>query len=1350
MEDLSFDFLPKNVDSDPSLDPLKYDAPNPVNIEAPKNYENTSSTVQQEPVKEDSFSSMLKSTVDNAFADANEKQKQLPQKEYRTQFTNPNVNNQFAAQKIYNPQGFNPKDFVGNIQRYANAETMSTAAGKGFSDLWYKFKDAFGQYYGSYVDIGKSIAHMDYSYMKPSEDDMITRYYNDQKNEDKNFVFQSNEEENQFFNKRFVKDMIGNTGFTLGTMAGLGLELAADAVIETASFGAATPLVAGEAAIGITKATTTLGRLTKGFSVAGSKTAKEIEGLGLASQMTSTVSKSTRNAYSEMLRTMGMNLSDVVKSKSAFEAMKAVLNQVPLVGNTLRYGEKVLTGIKAGATGSELAGMTLQGFRRVMMELNASASEAGFEAVSTYGDTFNQMVQKYKLDHNGVEPNGEEMNRMRELSVTASGANYNTNMAILLITNRLQFGNLFGKFKPMTGAMRDVIDTMATDEAESLIKVTGKTGTKQYQRGFFGTYGQARQIAKDFGRKEALKQLGYQVARDTLRFEVSEGIQENLQDISAASWKNYYSNIYSKDPTDMFKELGSNTAQQFTSQGLKTFVMGAFTGRMIGIAPKLMQKGMSAIQEAPYTFGKDKTVKNPYEQHRKDFQSDLDLVNSFTYHGSTKVFNDKVFNFKAQQKADAQMTEAASKNLQYEFNNSKENALLSAVKAGRRTNSIDGLIQQMRMYGETFTNEQFKEAFGFDISDTEEGNVKMLSNKIADDLQKYNDRFDEVKRKMGPYLDPSIFKEDTLHWYTAVYHNQAREDAVELLALNAIKSDMAIERANKISQDLGEIPGIKHSSDYALRVLADPNKLTSELHTLQSEVNSLTKDIADTDDRSLKREMKERLNSKIDELELLVKWNSFWTNDPSRNSLVYTGVTTKVDDRQEMDEQPNYVDMHDLKHEDVLKVFTKIMNIKNKQGKIDTIIRTSDIRDGFDKVIDYLRLGQDSKDYLDHVDALTNPEYFKAVFIQMRNGQFRSNILNTLELKKDNLYHLMLEAKLTEEEANSVINKFYNSEAYKNIETVYLDKYSNFDRTKYVLSQYDILDQLIKTELTRLRPEELKEETKPEETPIEETPEEVKPTEPEVVIEKKKEPETSDDGSFYSDPGEVNVDLNEEGDTLEINSLPFDFEGELGIKVDEPFQTEAVTDKTSNVVDSVHETLEEKPVAHDKADELTISLNATRARLEFSKAYLKKHKVILPEEDMLLNFTELAQSAVDTYNQQNETNITLEEFAKTTNGRKILKTIRNQILNIEKQDGTIITKPEITSTTSDQLALFTVQPIENFIGVNLESLTSLNMQIEKKAYEKSQESIKFVGEDIPLKDEQVVDLLKDLGSCFKS
>jgi hypothetical protein len=1004
------------------------------------------------------------------------------------------LTDQYMYQEGFESRYFNPYDPT-NYQKFADKETWGSALGKGFDSFGYKFGNTFTDYWKGYGRMAEALFTMDWDKLRPDETTMMEQYYQDQIDMKKNFVFEQPENEDSIFSKRTMSEFVGNAGFALGTFAGLGLEIAADVAITALTGGAGAETfaitAANQAARTAARAaskTSMMGKVAnfgsdvaQGFAKFGTKSVDELRVLNKmdeAATIANATPSALRSAISENLNVFTNNLLNISKSKSFAQAAENILKGTPLLGTGIRYGERVAAAAKGGATAGQLTGLTLQGVRRVAQELNMSATEASFEAVTSYGDTLDKMVQQYKVDNDGQVPTAKEFENMRSLAMNASASNYNTNMAILLATNKLQFGTLFNKFLPAS--------MIVGESAEQILKVEAKGLTQLYKKGFTGAYGLTAQVARDFGKKEAAYQFGKAFFKDALKFEVVEGLQENLQETTASGWRDYYAGQMNGTKYTLSQAFGKGAEEQFTKQGLKTFLMGALTGSIIrlptAVATRTLDKANAAAMSRQY---KGDEANNPVKKAEKQLDDDIKTLNTLFRQAKEGKFEQKVFNFNAQMNASQEQTEAAARGNKYEFENAKDNALLSAVATAKRTHSIDALYGVIKNMGNEMTAEEFEKSFGVSLDSTKYTSPKEFSEEVARDLKKYSDTIDNVREFAKKKLaDPNRFAKGSQSQLVAGMTRQVQEDAIQLIALNAIKGEMSSKRAKEVASDILAMPQMGPSADYALRILTGFDNSFAEIGTIGAELKILRQNLAAEGlDPDIKKELQEQIKSKEEELQLINQWATYWNtrkniagktqdedNFTDDETQVFTGkkVVEKV---TEKDDQGNDVeveqDLFSLDHPEVIETFKKLMNLKNKQAGNKTELSEQVLRESFEKIYDYMRLDTDTRDYMRSVDSLMNPQNFQVALARMLDGKFKFSVVTYTEnlIRQTTSIAAMygIEVGLSLDQATEFTKKvtenLTNSESYKNLLALAVDPNLGIVNQEYAIQlQKEIQD----------------------------------------------------------------------------------------------------------------------------------------------------------------------------------------------------------------------------------------------------------------------------------------------------
>jgi hypothetical protein len=1042
----------------------------------------------------------------------------------------------FRYQDDFDPQGFNyfnPEKQKGYIEE----ETWGSALGKGFDSFATRFGNTFTDHFVSYGRIGEALINWDWDKLKYTESEMIEANFAEYKESMKNYVFVPPEEEDDIISKRSISEFVGNAGFALGTFAGFGLELAADAIITAFTAGGGGVSFAATVARAGAKEAAMAGARTaaKGFA-AGAKSAafkftdfvadmgkgayhfanQSADALSVAGKVTQKANQAKnvanagkvggdalRASMKEVFDIYTLNLRNIVKSKSFSQLAGNIAKGVPILGTGIRYGEKVAAGVKGGLSTGKLVGIGLMGTRRMLQEFNMSSTEANFESITGYGTTLDMMVNQYRADHDGENPSATEFTKMETLALKSASSNYNTNLGILLVTNRFQFGSLFNRFAGANKWTKEILQEGAQNAlgVNRMWKSSNLLG-KVYQKGFMGTYGLLGKISKDFGRKQALYEFGKQFSKDLLRFEIVEGLQENMQEMSGAAWKYYYAGQYNGYKYTIGQAFDKGLDEQFTKQGFRTFLQGALTGSLIRPVTHTVGKFTNYMNEkAMERSYRDNPAENPYVKMKEQLKRDINLQNDLMGQMSAKKFEDNVINFTNQVDSSLAQTEAAAKGHQYEWQNAKDNSVLSGVMAANRSGTTAMYQQAIREMGKTMSNEEFEAAFGIKLEDTKYNSAAEFTESMAKDVKKYSDTIDGIRKKVKNLPDPLMYEKGSKERLVSTIMHNAQEEAIRIVALNAMKATRASERAQALSQELLKIPGFAGSSEYALRVLANPETFKSESGNILSEIKLLEESLKQGLDFTpeQKQSIQETLDNKKELLETYNNWFNFWDN---RDQLLeredsetgekgeqkekiydtFTGVPFKA---KEYDEDGNLTNedatVYSLDHKDVIETFRKFINLRNREAGITDQISEEDLREAFDKVVDFMRLNQDQKDYMRSMDLLFNPDYYRQTITNLQDGRFKYEILELVDGLNDRLFNVIkyvvgssdledpverleLAFKIFEELSTTVTESDY----YKNLVLIGIDENTGLQNAKFAQENLKKLNEVIEDKIAEI------------------------------------------------------------------------------------------------------------------------------------------------------------------------------------------------------------------------------------------------------------------------------------------
>lgn len=1299
-------------------------------------------------------------------------------------FAPESMTDQYMYQEGFESRYFNPFDTT-NYQKWADKETWGSALGKGWDSFGYKFGNTFTDYWKGYGRMAEALFTLDWDKMRPDEATMMDQYYKDQIDMKKNFVFEKPENEDSIFSKRTMSEFIGNAGFALGTFAGLGLEIAADIAITALTGGAGAETFALTAANQAARASAraaakqgmfgsakVFGReVLEGFGKLGTKSVDDLAHLNKireAETIASAGASPLRTAMAQTFESYSTNWLKAAKSKSFAEFGENLLKGTPLIGTGVKYGERVAAAVKGGATAGQITGLTLQGLRRVGQEMNMAATEASFEAVTSYGDTLDKMVKQYKIDNNGAVPTAEEFEKMRSLSMKASASNFNTNMAILLATNKLQFGTLFNKFLPASMIAGEMADQALKVEA----KVAGKMLRQQYVKGLTGTYGVLGQVAKDFGKKEALYQFGKAFAKDALAFEVVEGLQENLQETTASGWRDYYAGQMNGAKYTLGEAFGKGAEEQFSKQGLKTFLMGALTGSIIRLPTAVASRSLDAANKAVINrqYQSDPEA-NPLKKSEKQFKDDIALQNSLYRQAHEGKFSQRMFNFNAQMSAAQNTTNAVATGSKYEFENGKDNALLAAVSSAKRTHSIDMLEKAIAEMGTDMTAEDFEKSFGYKLEDTKYSSAKEFTEQVARDVKKYSKVIDNVTSHVKNKLaNPYNYEPKSRGRYITALTRQAQEDAIQFIALNAVKSEMTAERAKSLASEILAIPGMKNSADYAIRTLTNPSAVGNDFGYLRSELMNLENSIkAEGLDEETKKSIQSQIDLKKEEIKLINKWDSYFSKrkdilgvdeegDAITEDNTFVFVGKEIEEEEEIiNENGETVKtgkknkVYKIDHTEVLDTFRKLMNIRNKQAGSNEEISEQALLDSFEKIYDFMSLNQDVADYMRSTDMLMNPENYQRTIARILDGKFKSGLIvyyqtlfanagANLEQKFEDMheqYGIFLSESDKTTLRKRLVESIIQNESYKNLLTLISDVNVGVEQSEYGNSLTLELNKAFTDEINKIVEDVtgvVQETTQEESTTTPTTNEQVEAapgTEgfnnaPVNAGDEDREEPVADNQEATStppvveQPAETQQVTESSDETFDLNKTEADQANMAFLMPDQatPFAVTGTEETGFDVVDQNNNTVtNEKIDSLEKAQELSDSLNTTRTNLDFAQEILLPLLTTETEdiEQKMIKFIDRAVDSMNRYNKRTKSNVeSLEEYYKVPVGKKAINRLAKAIATGKPMEVEAAKPVIIEPTSASQLQLFeTTATPSNSASLTLEGLQTLHSQIQQ-------------------------------------
>jgi hypothetical protein len=789
----------------------------------------------------------------------------------------------------YKLLGFDP--LVDNESKYGYHQTVGDVMQGALGGAWKLGATTFWDGWNGWVRMTDALFSWDASKLAGSAEELGALAKEQKDIMNKWAIYSTPESEEGIFNRQFFGNMVQQGGFMLGTMAQFLTE-------ELLTFGMATPF-------------STLKLATK---------------LGTGINRTIDVA----DAMNDMKR-----LGDIWKKANIVEGLHQGIKKLVPMADTISDMNSMRG---AGATWQQLAVRGVGGLKRDLAEANMAFTEARMEAAGTYGDLYERLADDYQNRY-GIAPDRAELEKISSLSQMAAWDNFRVNAGIIAASNRIQFDNLFSKFKVDRTLFGKVVAQGAKDVFEVTGKVAGKEVKRAFQKGTLGTIGAAGEIAATFGKKKAAWEVSKSIGRNLMKWEVSEGVQELMQETSNHAVQDYYSSLYNGNPASWSDSIEKGVEHQISMDGLKTFLMGAVTGRLMSPINFAATKGVD------FATGAHKQNKD----HKASIAESVGLINAF-YDNPKTALPEWIANIKIQNKAAADMKEALENRDRYQYENAKDSAFAKTVAAAKKLNMLDSMLDTIRGYGEHLTDEEFKKAFDIEATKDNRRNAKELVNKVADDIEGFQKEFDRLYERYADTIRPELFKKGTQAHKEMAFAKHTLLDAIEVLATNRHKAGKAVERANKLMAEAAAVPGIGNSLATAYRTMTSESNTASEIQMLKEEIKAL-RDTPKKDQNT-----RDLLQQKEKMLLALEQWQEH----------------SKVVDRRKK-----------KTHAKAQKAFRDY--ILANQAKA-TVLPEDEVAEHYFQLQDHIQLNRDAQDSLDAYNIIANPASFAKFHARMNKG----------------------------------------------------------------------------------------------------------------------------------------------------------------------------------------------------------------------------------------------------------------------------------------------------------------------------------------------------------------------------
>jgi len=827
----------------------------------------------------------------------------------------------YKESRYYSELGFAPDR--NNEEIYGRRQTWANVIGNALAGAWGLGKQTFIEGWKGWGNVAQALADWDASKLVGSDEHLKELHEEQMAIMNKYAIFETEESRNSIFNRQFLGSMIQQSGFTLGTLAQFLTE-------ELLTLGASSLLSGAKAASNLARMSRIVNRAER---------IKDLNKLGSAVWKSPNI------------------------SRRLYEGAKKVVPMLNTVDDMVKYG-------KAGAGALEIAAIGLGGMRRTFAEANMAFTEARMEAAGTFGDLYDKLTREY-ADRYGIEPTGKDLEDIKNVVRKAAEDNFLVNTGVLMLANRLQFDNLFSRLRADRKILRSG-GALADDIFSVEGVVNGKPFTKVYKQHMLGAVGHLSDISKTFGKRKAAWEVSKSIGKGLFKWETSEGIQELIQEASNKGLSDYYEDYYhgGKGYSKFSRIQDALVESTGTMEGLKVFLMGALTGRIISPITSIAGKTFNYILEG----------REGIQRQKDEVSKNINILNAF-FSNPKNVLNEAIGQVKVQDAAKNVLMTAAQFDDAYVYNNIQDSSLAALVSAAKKTDMLETVLDVIEGFGQEFDAAQLKEATGLDVNENNIQDVKSYFKTIANKIKDFEQTWEELYNEYANKVIPSLYPEGTDERTIADLAHSALLDSIQILATHKYKAKRALQRAEELRKQVASIPSIGASSVEAFVNLSDPKFLQTAIRTLDEELKTLLNSPNKSEDY-----VQIVIDKKRKELDIIGEWSKKLDEYSKLKNEIKSAEKQleKIENEQQSDETQQENKLIELDRQKALvdeklkELFKKYLLLKNGERNATASVQVTDedVDGAYKSFIDYVELHKDHADYVRAYNILSNPIMF--------------------------------------------------------------------------------------------------------------------------------------------------------------------------------------------------------------------------------------------------------------------------------------------------------------------------------------------------------------------------------------
>ena len=490
------------------------------------------------------------------------------------------------------------------------------------------------------------------------------------------------------------------------------------------------------------------------------------------------------------------------------------------------------------------------GARYALNIYGSARTEAAIEARDGYKQVRENLINQYKLENLGEEPTGADAKQIEELAINSMNTRFGINMALLTVSNAVQFGNLFKSF---SNASSSGISGSLTRELEDV----GKFGLKEGSMDVFESKAAKTlrgkiwesvkpKVANIFA--EGVYEEGGQFAAERGTFDYYTRKYKNLNDPNNKQNWNELNEIINSTNKGLADQYGSE-------EGLENMFVGALSALISG--------GIMSKIDSVKGKGADARL-----------QSTINMLNRY---GITGMLQDNYTDTLSSAAIAKEMDAAAKSGNIFEYKNLKGKMFFNFVNSRIPSGMHDVTLEQLNMLKD-LSKEEFEKTFGMDFNTSNKNTVDAYVDNLISNANKIKSTVDSLdstfKNPFAKITDPKTPEEAV-----AANNHDVFNEWKTNLAYYAMVAPDANARLSSISQTVAGVNPLINND--LLGKLTDPTSLRELSSNYEERANQLNKTITEfttpEDKKAIKAQVKalrtnaERINLAINNRDLDMK-----------------------------------------------------------------------------------------------------------------------------------------------------------------------------------------------------------------------------------------------------------------------------------------------------------------------------------------------------------------------------------------------------------------------------------------------------------------------------------------------